>query len=587
MRTVRVSRIRRLWGLKNIVGLTSVCEFACSNVALGVLLALVLISCDQVTTLFMQGGQRQLKANMHPTSRSLRMSEGPRMIIFAFDGVGYDQFMAAVHSGKAPRMQALLGTQKSHDLFEHAYSIPNAVDVLPTTMPGWTATFTGLPPAWNGVTGDEFFIREKMDFYAPVPVSVDNPDDALRMLSANLLGKVIETPTVFERLGLRSYVSLNGVYRGADVFTDLDRGSYAGMLAAVAKGLLPGTSVAREVFADVDEDSVNALTENIDKNGFANLQVVYFPGIDLYTHRAKNPLESQVSYLEDFTDGNVGKVLDYYRKRQALDQTYVLFVSDHGHTPVLDDNRHALGSNENHDLPTLVQKTGFRVRPFALNAPDQDYQALLAYEGVMAYLYLADRSTCRAKAARCDWRKPPRLGKDVMPVVRALYHVNRTGVPVPGLRGTLDLIFARKPVSAGHNASTFEVFDGKKLVPIYEYLWRHPRPDLIQLDKRIGWLSAGPYGDRAGDIAVLPRFTNVPIQHRFYFGPRYHSEHGSPSMQDSHIPFVLTCTAASGEHLQSLVKKTVNREPSQLDVVPLILRLLTPSKQLSKHADSD
>src|ERR1700730_8281710 len=243
-------------------------EFACSNVAFGVLLALALISCDQVTTLFLQAGQRQLKANMHPTSRSLRTSEGPRMIVFAFDGAGYDQFMAAVHSGKAPRMQALLGTQKSHDLFEHAYSIRNAVDVLPTTLPGWTATFTGLPPAWNGVTGDEFFIREQMDFYAPVPVSVDNSDDALRMLSANLLGKVIETPTVFEQLGLRSYVSLNGVYRGADVFTDLDRSAYFGLVAAAAKGMVTGTSVGQEVFGKVDEDLVPALTENIEKNWF-------------------------------------------------------------------------------------------------------------------------------------------------------------------------------------------------------------------------------------------------------------------------------------------------------------------------------
>jgi type I phosphodiesterase/nucleotide pyrophosphatase len=551
--------------------------------ALGALLALSLISCGPVTTLFLQGGQRQLKANMHPTSQSLRTSEGPRMIIFAFDGVGYDQFMATVHSGKAPRMQALLGTQKSRDLFEHAYSVPDAVDVLPTTLPGWTATFTGFPPAWNGVTGDEFFIREQMNFYAPVPVSVDNPDDALRMLSANLLGKVIETPTVFEQLGLRSYVSLNGVYRGADVFTGLDRGAYAGMLAAVAKGLVPGTSVDREVFADVDEDSVSALIENIDKHGFADLQVVYFPGIDLYTHRAKNPLESQVSFLEDFTDKNVGEVLDYYQKRQVLDQTYILFVADHGHTPVLDDNRHALGSDENHDLPTLIQKTGFRVRPFALDAPDQDYQALLAYQGVMAYIYLADRSTCGAKGARCDWQKPPRLAKDVMPVVRALYHANQTGNPVSGLKGTLDLIFARKPVTPGHKTDTFEIFNGTKLVPIYQYLSRHSRPDLVQLDKRMSWLSAGPYGDRTGDIVVLPRFTNVPIQNRFYFGPPYHSEHGSPSMQDSHIPFVLACTTASGEHLHTLVKRTVNREPSQLDVVPLILRLLKPSKQLSKQ----
>lgn len=508
------------------------------------------------------------------------------MIIFAFDGVGYDQFMAAVHSGKAPRMQTLLGADKGHGLFEHAYSVPDAVDVLPTTLPGWTATFTGLRPAWNGVTGDEFFIREQMKFYAPVPVSFDNSDDALRMLSANLLGKVIESPTLFEQLGLRSYVSLNGVYRGADVFTNLDRTAYAGLVAAAAKGLVTGTSVDREVFATVDEDSVTALTENIDKRGFADLQVVYFPGTDLYTHRTKDPLESQVSYLEEITDKNVGEVLDYYQKHQMLDHTYVFFVADHGHTPVLDDSRHALGSNANHDLPTLMQKTGFRVRPFALDAPEQDYQAVLAYEGVMAYIYLADRSTCAAKGARCDWQKPPRLGEDVMPAVRALYHANQTGNPVSGLKGTLDLIFARKPVNPGRNTNTFEIFNGRKLVPIYEYLWRHPRPDLVQLDKRMRWLSAGPYGDRAGDIVVLPRFTDVPIQNRFYFGPRYHSEHGSPSLQDSHIPFVLACTTASGEHLRSLVKHSVNSEPSQLDVVPLILHLLRPSKRFAEQSDT-
>src|SRR6267378_2482496 len=63
----------------------SLCELACSTLAFGVLLALALISCGPVTTLFLQGGQRQLKANMHPVpiNKSLRASEGPRMIIFA------------------------------------------------------------------------------------------------------------------------------------------------------------------------------------------------------------------------------------------------------------------------------------------------------------------------------------------------------------------------------------------------------------------------------------------------------------------------------------------------------------------------
>ena len=110
------------------------CEFASSNVALGVLLALALISFDHVTALFLQGGQRQLRANVHPKSRSLRTSEGPRMMIFAFDGLATtSSWGPSLRQG--PRMQGLLGTQKSHDRVELACSIPNAVDVLLTTMP--------------------------------------------------------------------------------------------------------------------------------------------------------------------------------------------------------------------------------------------------------------------------------------------------------------------------------------------------------------------------------------------------------------------------------------------------------------------
>lgn len=136
----------------------------------------------------------------------------------------------------------------------------------------------------------------------------------------------------------------------------------------------------------------------------------------------------------------------------------------------------------------------------------------------MAYVYLADRSTCPTKGQVCDWQRPPRLAADVMPVVRAFYRVNTTGQPIPQLKGTLDLIFAREPRPPGQLALPFEIFDGKKLVPIPEYLAQHPRPDLLQLDKRMQWLGAGPYGDRAGDIVLLARSgLERPIEERFYF----------------------------------------------------------------------
>ncbi len=42
-------------------------------------------------------------------------------------------------------------------------------------------------------------------------------------------------------------------------------------------------------------------------------------------------------------------------------------------------------------------------------------------------------------------------------------------------------------VPASCNARPLEIFDGEKLLPIYEYLRKHPRPDLIELDQRMRW----------------------------------------------------------------------------------------------------
>jgi hypothetical protein len=396
------------------------------------------------------------------------------------------------------------------------------------------------------------------------------------MVTEDLVGKALMTPTLFEQAGVLSYVSLNPVYRRADIFTTVEPMAFVSLMADFVRGeVTERSSLKRDTYAELDENSVPKLIDEITTHGLPAIQVAYFPGIDLYTHLAPDALASQVEYLQTITDPAVGQVLDTYRAAGVLDRTYVLIVADHGHTPVLKEN--ALGS-EGTDTPAAVLRAaGFRTRKFKLEpAPDeQDYQAVFAYQGAMAYVYLADRSTCPAAGQKCDWSRPPRFAAEVMPAVRAFDYVNRTGTPIPRLKGTLDLIFARDRTPAGQPLRPFEIFNGKKLVPIYAYLQVHPRPDLHRLNERMRWLGVGPYGNRAGDIVLLARSgLTIPIEQRYYFSGPYRSWHGSPSEQDSHIPLVLACRGRDGKDLQDLVGRVAGSQPSQLDVTPLVRAIL-------------
>ena len=536
-----------------------------------ILLAIIAVSsCSPAAKLLLNGGEKVRDLSHTPPN-------GPVVLIFAFDGAGYDQLKKAIDSGDAPNLQGMLGKSRGNGLYEHAWSAPNAISILPsTTIAAWSSIFTGAPPAYDGVPGNEWFVREEMKFYAPAPVSVTETDDTRKMVAEDLVGKSLKTPTLFEQTGVVSYVSLNPVYRRADIFTTVEPSAFVALMADFIHGqIADSSSVKRNGYAQLDEDSVPKLLDAISAHGLPVIQVVYFPGIDLYTHLAPNALDSEVEYLETVTDPLVGQVLDAYRAAGVLDHTYVLIIADHGHTPVLKE--HALGAEGDDTPAALLRQAGYRTRKFKLNpaADEQDYQAAFAYQGAMAYVYLADRSTCAAPGQKCDWNKPPRFEEDVMPVVRAFDYVNRSGTPIPRLKGSLDLIFARRPVPPGKTPLPFEVFDGKKLVPIYSYLAAHPRPDLLKLNERMRWLGVGPYGDRAGDVILLARSgLTIPIEDRYYFSGPYRSWHGSPSPQDSHVPLILACQGKNGAALRDLVTRVAGTQPSQLDVTPLVRAVL-------------
>ena len=535
------------------------------------------VSSRLVSKTIVSGGEQQLTVPASPP-----VEFGPYVIVIALDGAGPDQLMQAVQSGQAPHLALLLGKARGNGLFAHAYAAPHALSVLPSsTIADWASTFTGSAPAWDGVVGDEWFDRQTTTFYAPVPISVSDIDDNTKMTTDDLVGKTLEVPTLYELLGVQSHVSLLSVYRGATYFTTQPTSAYADLVVHLIRGTLPGGDPEGSLSGAVDSDSIGKVTETIEEHGVPVLQVVYFPGIDIFTHVAQNPLESQVRYLEQITDPAVGRVLSEYLRKGVLDNTYVILISDHAHIPTINDKSHELGTDDEDSPFAAVVKAGFRVRKpsLKLRAVDNDYQAVLAYQGFMAYLYLADRSTCLKDDERCDWKKPPRFEEDVVPALKSLYDSNRSGNPVQKLKGTIDLIFSRQPVAVGANTLPYQIYDGKGLVPIHDYLIDHPRPDLPDLEERMRWLSAGPYGNRAGDILLLAQAcTDIPIQRRYYFAAVTHyTWHGSACDQDSHIPFILARPNGSGEKMRAILRRFGGDSPSERQLTPLVRALLDRS----------
>lgn len=527
---------------------------------------------DELAELAGTGGEKVLREPMRPARGA------PRVIVFALDGAGDRELRRALASGTMPRTAALLGRETEPRVYEHGWAAPGVLSILPsTTYATWASLFTGQPAARTGVPGNEWFVREEMRFYAPVPTSVHGHQHALQVYTDQLMGRVLRAPTLYEQAGVRSYVSLQGYHRGADLLTVPAPGAYGRMIREAAGGLVSDETVGQEAYAELDVEAAASLVESIGQHGVADLQVVYFPGVDLYTHVADRPLDDQVRYLGQVVDPAVGSILDAYRRAGALEGTWILFVADHGHTPVLSDDAHSLGAEGEDEPPQVLRNAGFRTRPLEieLDSAEEDFQAAVAYQGAFAYVYLADRTTCPRDGDRCDWTRAPRLEQDVLPVARAFFDASRTGAGVPALRGSLDLVFARPPRAPGEDALPFQVWDGTRLVPIGAYLAAHPRPDLVDLERRLEGLAAGPYGHRAGDVLLLARSgLDLPAEQRFYFSGRYRSWHGSPTLQDSEIPLIVIHPSSSGAEIRDRVTRAAGERPDQLGITPLILDLL-------------
>jgi hypothetical protein len=251
-------------------------------------------------------------------------------------------------------------------------------------------------------------------------------------------------------------------------------------------------------------------------------------------------------------------------------------ISDHGHTEVVEDDRHALATDDEEDPPAVLERAGFRVRPFAREVDeDDDFQSVLAYQGAIAYVYLADRSTCAKPEQVCDWRRPPRFERDVLAAADAFFRANRDGTFAREMKGTLEMVLARRPKPVPEVDAPFEVYVGDgKLAPVRHYLARNPQPRYVAFEERLRELGVGRAGERAGDVLLIANNASRdrPKQ-RYYFSSPLRSWHGSPSRKDSEIPLIVAHPAHSSEQIGARVREILGPEGRQHEIAKLLIDL--------------
>jgi hypothetical protein len=254
----------------------------------------------------------------------------------------------------------------------------------------------------------------------------------------------------------------------------------------------------------------------------------------------------------------------------------------------MEDDEHALAMGKDDDPPAVLSKAGFRLRPFQLDVDDDDdFSAVIAYQGAMAYVYVADRSTCARPRRACDFKRAPRFKEDVLAAAQAFHDANETGRYARGMKGTLDMVLARRPSADPEQQAPFSVYVGDgRLVSIGQYLAQHPHSTYVDLEQRLRDLAVGRYGARAGDVLLIAANGNrdKPEQ-RYYFASRYRSWHGSPSRQDSEIPLIVAHPRHTAAELARTVQQALGKKPYQQRFSEVLLDLRYGSSPVARTTE--
>lgn len=149
------------------------------------------------------------------------------------------------------------------------------------------------------------------------------------------------------------------------------------------------------------------------------------------------------------------------------------------------------------------------------------------------------------------------------------------------------MVLTRQPRPAAEDDLPFEVYVGDgRTVPVGDYLVDHPRPDYVSLEARLHDLAVGRYGDRAGDILLIPRNgSGQAVDDRYYFGAPYSSWHGGPARDDSELPLIVAHPDYDSGTLRETVERVLGERGAQQRFTDLLLELRYGSAPVQRPSE--
>ncbi len=510
------------------------------------------------------------------------IADYPDILLIAMDGVDRYLLYEMLKAGELPELAALLGG--AADDYPHAHFDQRLLSTIPSsTSIAWATMLTGVQPGVHGVIGNEWFERDTGKFAAPTPVTVEKLTPILRIYTEGYANDLLRAPTVYEQMralesAVTVVVAMHHFYEGADELIVADRTALAEALTTLigdeVAGLLSDDQ-SLGLFGEIDEEVLENVTEIINDNKIPDVLTLYLPGIDHFAHISKlGPDAARRRYLQEEVDPRFKPLRTALEAAGALDNRYVVISSDHGHTQVLNDDRHALSIEGAGEPPALLAAGGYSVRPFSIAVPEDSYfDTVLAYQGALAYVYVANASGCQPELT-CNWSLPARQS-DIYPLAELFYRNNLDGKLVPELKGTLDMLLVRNVAASTDAAQAFEVYLGdEQTQSIADYLSANPSDNYIELVERLNALTAGQYARYLGDVILIANNGNKDQpSERYYFSEEYFSWHGSPSKQDGQVPLIIAHRDKSSAELAALADSVLVADHSVAAVSKLLIQL--------------
>ena len=190
---------------------------------------------------------------------------------------------------------------------------------------------TGVTPAEHGVTGNEYFIRERRELACPAPVSFTDTDATLAVYTDHTLDQLVEAPTVYELMRRREpniqiWVAMNHLFRGADHLLIAKKSAIAKAFGSFVEHAIvkaTDTPASPRLYERLDAGAIDAVVDHLAKDPLPDVLTLYISGTDLYAHIAEQgPDRARRAYMQ-LIDKQFGRIADALLARQpeaALDE---------------------------------------------------------------------------------------------------------------------------------------------------------------------------------------------------------------------------------------------------------------------------